>query len=165
MKGASIVVFVGLLSQACAKDVSNASKAEAAAAKAAVKTSLPKDPCGREIQREAALKSGTKVLGGVKLKTSLSQGEILANAALYEGKAVRIEGKIRGICQAAGCWAALEDATGQRLNLKVTDGVIDFRKLAKNGQYAVGEGIFTKAGHHGSQVKITGAMIAERICK
>jgi len=88
----------------------------------------------------------------------------MATPAMYEGQTLRIEGPIRGICPGAGCWVPLEGPQGKRINLKVDDGVVDFRKYAKVGQYAVGEGVFSMCGHHGAQVQISGAMIGPTTC-
>lgn len=109
--------------------------------------------------------AGTKVLDGVSLEKSTSQEALLASAGLYAGKKVRIEGPIVGICQGVGCWAAVKGPSGKHLNLKVRDGVVDFRTLSKVGYYAVGEGVFTPTGHHGAQIKISGAMITKTACR
>jgi len=124
-----------------------------------------KGACDRKKMAAEVLKEGKKVLAGVKLKASAVQSELLASMPLYKGKTVRIEGPIVGICQKAGCWSALRGPNGKALKLKVTDGVVDFRKLAKEGHYAVGEGVFTPTGPHGAQVKITGAMIGTTACE
>jgi hypothetical protein len=122
---------------------------------------LQSGPACKDREKAAvhALKQGTKVLAGVKLTEVTKPSDLLASGGLYEGKTVRVEGPIRGICKGRGCWAAVEGPDGQTVNLKVDDGVVDFRKLAKLGQYAVGEGVYNAEGHHGAQVKITGAMI------
>ena len=96
-----------------------------------------KGACDAKMAAEV-LKNGVKVLAGVTLKTSTAQSELLASIPLYKDKTVRIEGPIVGICQKAGCWSALRGPNGKTLNLKVTDGVVDFRKVAKVGHYAGG---------------------------
>ena len=172
----SIIMFVGT---ACHKEVqpsyqSTAKAGDQKAAATQVETarveSLPAPKAaGRcEGQRDKlaaeALTRGHKVFDGVKLTESTKQAEILSAPAMYDGKTVRIEGPVVGVCQAAGCWAALQGPEGKKLNLKVTDGVVDFRKIARVGQYVVGEGVFNGKGHHGAQVKITGAMIGPSTC-
>lgn len=131
---------------------------------AALEAKVELKPCNRDEMTKLALAKGYKVLAGIKLQKSTAQSELLAHPEKYEGKTVRIEGPIVAICKGQGCWAALEDAEGRRVNLKVTDGEIDFRKFTKEGHYAVGEGVFTKEGHHGTQIQIDGAMIAEATC-
>ena len=70
------------------------------------------------------------------------------------------------ICQSQGCYVTLSDCDGNELNLKVTDGVIDFRDSCALGEYAVGEGISQQAGEHGAQVFIEnyGARIGTTAC-
>lgn len=121
--------------------------------------------CDRAAMRAATLKDGKKVLAGLKLTSSTAQADLLAGPDLYEGKTVQIEGPVLAICPGQGCWMALRGPKGKRINLKVKDGVVDFRKLAKIGVYAIGEGIFKKVGDHGVQVKITGARVGTTVCK
>lgn len=121
--------------------------------------------CDRAAMRAATLKDGKTVLAGLKLKSSTAQADLLAGPDLYEGNAVQIEGPVLAICPGQGCWMALRGPKGKRINLKVNDGVVDFRKLAKVGVYAIGEGVFKKVGQHGVQVKITGARIGTAVCK
>jgi hypothetical protein len=121
--------------------------------------------CDRAKYAKLALEAGTKVMGGVSMKDSTKQADLLASMDLYSGKKVRIEGPIVGICQGAGCWAAIRGPSGKHLNLKVKDGEVDFRALSKIGYYAVGEGVFTPTGHHGAQIKISGAMISKTRCQ
>src|SRR5688572_596292 len=51
---------------------------------------------------------------------------ILDAPAEYEGKVVRIEGKVSGVCAMAGCWMELEDEARRQIRIKVDDGVIVF---------------------------------------
>ncbi len=92
-------------------------------------------------------------------------GDVTANPGAYEGKVIRIEGFIVEICQEQGCYVILRDLQGNQLNLKVTDGVLDFRKHAKLGEYAIGEGVSQQAGEHGAQIYIqnNGAVIGPTI--
>ena len=48
----------------------------------------------------------------------------------------------------------------------VIDGELDFRELVETGQYAVGEGVFSTEGEHGSQLDImeAGAMVGSTVC-
>jgi hypothetical protein len=125
---------------------------------------IPKS-CDRRIFRIEALKKGVKVLAGVAAEgESVPQHKLLEQAKAYEGKTVRVEGPIVSICQGMGCWAAIRGPKGKLVDLKVTDGVVDFRKIAKLGQYAVGEGPFSAATGRG-RVKITGARISPNACR
>lgn len=114
------------------------------------------------------LTNGKKILNGVKLTTSTDLGELKKNATKYVGKVVRIEGWVEEVCQSQGCYITLKDAKGNKCNLKVTDGSLDFRKLVTaNDVYAVGEGVYAATGSHGAQVYIEkhGAMVGTKVCK
>jgi fermentation-respiration switch protein FrsA (DUF1100 family) len=126
----------------------------------------PTDPCNPVNLAAEAVASGTRILAGVTLEGSTPIADILAGPDQFAGKHVRIEGTIVEICSNQGCWALIEDPAGNRLNLKVTDGEVDFRDLVQTGQYAVGEGVFTTEGEHGAQVDImsAGAMVSSTAC-
>lgn len=113
-----------------------------------------------------ALASGEKLFNGVSLTESTPMGEVTAAPASFEGKLIRIEGFIVEICQDQGCYVILRDLEGHELNLKVTDGAIDFRQHAELGQYAIGEGLAQQAGEHGAQIYIQdhGAVIGTTVC-
>ena len=55
------------------------------------------------------------------------------------------------MCQMMGCWASLDDGAGNRINVKVEDGVIDLREMASTEHYMIAEGVFQKTGEHGAQ--------------
>ena len=57
----------------------------------------------------------------------------------YAGKVVRVEGEVRGVCTAAGCWMDVGDAGGNRIRIKVDDGVLVFPADAV-GHSAVAQG-------------------------
>ena len=122
------------------------------------------DCADRDALTAEARTKGTKVLAGLTDGEIMAQVDILSAPDAHEGKKVRIAGTVTGICPGMGCWLGLRGPKGKVLNLKVVDGVVDFRKLAKLGQFAIGEGVFNKTGHHGAQVKITGAMIGPTVC-
>jgi hypothetical protein len=122
--------------------------------------------CDTTAFADAALLDGEKLFGGVTLTSSTPIAEINANPASFEGKVVRVEGFIVTICQEQGCYVTLQSPDAEQLNLKVTDGVLDFRQHASLGQYAIGEGISQQAGEHGAQVFIQdhGAVLGKNIC-
>ena len=124
------------------------------------------DPCNAASLAADALASGTKILAGVTLETSTPIADIIAQPDDFVGRNVRIEGVILEICSSQGCYVTLQDAAGSKLNLKVVDGELDFRELVKTGQYAVGEGVFSKEGEHGAQLDImkAGAMVGVTVC-
>lgn len=77
---------------------------------------------------------------GVKLTESTPVAAILDQPAAYTGKDVRIEGEIKSVCEAAGCWMELAAAEGDRtLKVKVRDGEIVFPVSAR-GKQAVAQG-------------------------
>lgn len=122
--------------------------------------------CDRRIFKAEALKKGVKVLAGVAAEgESMAQWKLLEEARAFEGKTVRVEGPIVSICQGSGCWIAIRGPRRKLVDLKVDDdGAVDFRKIARVGQYAVGEGVFSTATGRG-RVKITGARISPNACR
>jgi len=122
--------------------------------------------CATTDYADEALLEGEKLFGGITLSASTPIAEINADPASFEGKVVRVEGFVVTICQEQGCYVTLESPDAEQLNLKVTDGVLDFRQHAVLGQYAIGEGISQQAGEHGAQVFIQdhGAVLGKSIC-
>jgi hypothetical protein len=69
---------------------------------------------------------------------------ILANVDAWDGKRVRVEGTVSGVCQNRGCWIDIAGAApGELLRMKVVDGEITFPPAAK-GKRVVAEGIVRK---------------------
>lgn len=126
----------------------------------------PAGPCDPSVLVTEALSDGTKILEGVTLDASTPIAEILGDTDAYAGKMVRIEGIVVEICSGQGCYVTLQDPAGNKLNLKVIDGELDFRELVETGQYAVGEGVFSTEGEHGAQLDImeAGAMVGSTVC-
>lgn len=81
--------------------------------------------------------------GGVTLAETTSIGKILAEPDLYVGRPVRIEGQVTDVCPMKGCWMEISEPEGDRLRIKVDDGVIVFPRTAK-GKMAVAEGVLEK---------------------
>lgn len=122
--------------------------------------------CEPATYADEALQLGEKLFNGVTLSTSTPIADIIAAPANFEGKVVRVEGFIVTVCQEQGCYITLQNPAGDQLNLKVVDGVLDFRDHASVGRYAVGEGISQQAGEHGAQIFIQdhGAVIGTNVC-
>jgi len=160
----TLCVLGGLTLFACAQAApySEADKQPAGAELSA----NPADPCSPEALVAEAMTVGTKIFMGVTLDTSTPIAEILGNTEAFAGKTVRIEGIIVEVCSSQGCYVMLQDPQGNKLNLKVIDGELDFRELVVTGQYAVGEGVFTTQGEHGAQIDImpAGAMVSSTVC-
>jgi len=76
---------------------------------------------------------------GLKLTSATSIQEIVSNPEAWNGKTVRVEGKVVGVCEMKGCWIELESRDMSRLRIKVEDDVIVFPAEAK-GRWAVAEG-------------------------
>lgn len=104
--------------------------------------------------RAMTLAHGTDILAGVVLHAATPIAELLADPDRHDGMTLQVEGKVVAMCQSMGCWATLEDAEGNRLNVKVEDGVIDLREMASERHYMVAEGVFQKSGEHGAQIWI-----------
>lgn len=122
--------------------------------------------CPAQSYAEEAMTSGAALFNGVTLSTSTPIADIVADPAKFEGQVVRVEGFIVTICQDAGCYVTLESPTKEQINLKVTDGAIDFRTVSALGNYAIGEGVSQQAGEHGAQVFIQehGGVIGTLVC-
>ncbi len=61
----------------------------------------------------------------------------------YVGKTVQVKAKIAEVCQMMGCWMDLTNDAGQKIRIKVDDGVIVFPKDA-SGRTAICEGKLSK---------------------
>ncbi len=58
---------------------------------------------------------GTAVPGG----EALSANELIADAEMYAGKSVTVEGTVRDVCTNAGCWLTLADDQGRTVRVNV----------------------------------------------
>ncbi len=78
----------------------------------------------------AALPIAAQKLGnGVTIKTATPVKDILANPEKYLGKEIMVQGEITKVCQMAGCWVMIKDASSpEGIMVKVDDGVIVFPK-------------------------------------
>lgn len=87
---------------------------------------------------------GTRYGHGVTLRETTSLAALLADPDAYDGKRVRVEGKITEVCPMAGCWVNLQVPDSERtVTFKVKDGVIVF-PTSDAGKYAVAEGVVSK---------------------
>ena len=66
--------------------------------------------------------------------------DILAAPLDYAGKVVRVEGEVRGVCTAKGCWMDVGDEAGHRIRVQVEDDVLVFPADAA-GQSTVAQGV------------------------
>ena len=74
--------------------------------------------------------------------------QLLAKPADFQGKTVRVEGIVTGVCTMMGCWMALAPADapkGQAILIKVDDGVIVFPTSAR-GKRATAQGVVERVG-------------------
>jgi hypothetical protein len=75
----------------------------------------------------------------VKETTKIS--DIIVNPAKYNGKKVKVEGAIVGVCEKRGCWIRISgDKEFEAIRFKVEDGVIIFPMEIK-GENVVAEGV------------------------
>lgn len=77
---------------------------------------------------------------GLTVQEPTSIAKILADPDAYVGKRVRVEGKVTDVCPMAGCWMEIAASEGDRLRVKVEDGVLVFPKDS-TGKQAVAEGV------------------------
>lgn len=95
----------------------------------------------------AVLVAGAAIAGPAKkygkaltVKETTKISVILADPEKYNGKKVKVEGAVVGVCEKRGCWIRLaSDKEFETIQLKVEDGVIVFPMDAK-GKNAVAEG-------------------------
>ena len=74
--------------------------------------------------------------------------QLLAKPADFQGKTVRVEGVVTGVCTTMGCWMALAPADapkGPAILIKVDDGVIVFPTSAR-GKRATAQGVVERVG-------------------
>jgi hypothetical protein len=78
---------------------------------------------------------------GVDLEETTAIASILAAPDGFNGRLVRVEGKVHEVCRMAGCWMEIvgEDGSGTSLKVKVDDGVIVF-PVSSLGHQAVAQG-------------------------
>jgi hypothetical protein len=75
------------------------------------------------------------------VKETTKVSDILANPAKYNGKKVKVEGAIVGVCEKRGCWIRISgDKEFEAIRFKVEDGVIVFPMEIK-GENVVAEGV------------------------
>jgi hypothetical protein len=77
------------------------------------------------------------------LKEAMPLATLMQAPDGYVGKTVQVKGKIAEVCQMMGCWMDITNDAGQKLRIKVEDGVIVFPKDA-SGRNAVCEGKLSK---------------------
>ncbi len=117
--------------------------------------------------RTDALDEGEQILDGVSLEESTPIADLNADPASFQDQLVQIEGLAFELCASQGCWTTLVDPVdGERMNIKVEDGAVDFREFIEIGVYVVADGVFDEFGGHGEQVFIGahGAMVGTIQC-
>ena len=90
-----------------------------------------------------------KVFGeGVSLTEPTPLVRLLDAPVDFEGKTVRVEGRVTAVCAHMGCWMAFAPdgaRDGRTLLVKVDDGVIVFPLSAK-GRRAAAQGVMQRVG-------------------
>ena len=93
---------------------------------------------------------GAETFGAAPTVTEATPiAQLLATPAEFQGKTVRVEGIVTGVCTMMGCWMALapDDAPkGQAILIKVDDGVIVFPTSAR-GKRATAQGVVERVGN------------------
>ena len=82
----------------------------------------------------------------VKDATPIAQ--LLAKPVDFQGKTVRVEGIVTGVCTMMGCWMGIASADapkGPSILIKVDDGVIVFPASAR-GRRATAQGVMQRVG-------------------
>jgi hypothetical protein len=82
------------------------------------------------------------------LSEAIPIAQLLAKPADFEGKTVRVEGVVTGVCTMMGCWMALapiDAPKGPAILIKVDDGVIVF-PISARGKRATAQGVVERVG-------------------
>ena len=69
---------------------------------------------------------GIHVGGEITVAEATPIAAILAAPADHEGKLVRVEGEVTGVCKMRGCWLEVGDDAGHHIRVAVDDGVLVF---------------------------------------
>lgn len=77
---------------------------------------------------------------GITLEETTPIATLVADPKAYEGKRVRVEGKVNDVCPAKGCWMSLGSTDNASIRIKVQDDVIVFPQEAKT-HHATAEGV------------------------
>src|SRR5689334_39816 len=85
----------------------------------------------------------TKLGNPLTLKEPTAINTVISHPDQYIGKTVQVKGKVAEVCQMMGCWMELRNEAGQKIRIKVDDGVLEFPKDAA-GRTAIAEGNLTK---------------------
>lgn len=70
--------------------------------------------------------AGIHVGGEITVAQPTPIATILAAPADLEGKVVRVEGEVTGVCKMRGCWMEVGDDAGHHIRISVEDGVLVF---------------------------------------
>lgn len=91
-----------------------------------------------------ALAAEVKLGKPLTLKSQTPIASVSAAPASYVGKTIQVKGKVKEVCDKAGCWMIVADtASDATVRMKVNDGVIVFPQSAV-GKIAIAEGKFVK---------------------
>ena len=138
-----VSMFAGCCEQAPPPAEVAVAPAKAPEAKLAAKAPEAK-PAAKAPEAKPAGVLGTRYGAGVSLPESVTIAELQANVDKYEGKEVRVEGLVTGVCPKRGCWFDMAGAkAGDSMRFKVQDGVMVF-PMEANGKYAVAQGTVRK---------------------
>ena len=72
---------------------------------------------------------GTRTVG-LQPAAVVSATDLLSNLD-FEGKTVRVAGRVADVCQKAGCWMILTDDTGKKMRIRMKDHGLS---IAKDGE-------------------------------
>jgi hypothetical protein len=93
--------------------------------------------------------SGAETFGTAPTLSEVTPiAQVLAKPADFEGKTVRVEGVVTGVCTMMGCWMALapiDAPKGPTVLIKVDDGVIVF-PISARGKRATAQGVVERVG-------------------
>ncbi len=118
-------------------------------------------PAGGAATPTAAAPEGTSYGEGVTVAETTSIVDLVEDIDAWEGKTVRVEGTVTGVCAKRGCWMDVGAEEGyEKVKFKVNDGVIVIPMSAK-GKWAVAEGVVRKQAMDLEQTRSYFAHLAE----
>ena len=107
------------------------------------------DPADRVHAVATGASAGAETFGTAPTVTEATPiAQLLAKPADFQGKTVRVEGIVTGVCTMMGCWMALaptDAPKGPAILIKVDDGVIVFPTSAR-GKRATAQGVVERVG-------------------
>jgi hypothetical protein len=86
----------------------------------------------------------------ITIKKSTKLAELAKNPESYVGKTIRLEGKVKDVCQGQGCWVEIEDSKGASFMARSLDHTVLLPKDCA-GRKIVVQGVVTRQAAQGHE--------------